>query len=167
MRLLSGGAITTFIATALADISPLEVEDVVGRILSQYYNCDVRHVGRSHDEGIDLIVIASDQPVAIQVKHRSRARKTAGVETIREFVGALVGSKFKKGVVVSTAERFTNEASSYASRATRNYCPINLVDLEHLRSMIAMISRDQQEEYVTRWAVAMKVVMDPRSTASR
>jgi hypothetical protein len=39
-------------------------------VFKDYFDCEVIHCGRSHDGGIDLILISADEPTVIQVKPR-------------------------------------------------------------------------------------------------
>ena len=60
---------------SLSTLKPRDVEILVGQLLSQYQKCDVRHVGRANDKGIDLIGFRGDSIGAVQVKHRRMDRK--------------------------------------------------------------------------------------------
>ena len=75
----------------LYDINPYKLEDLVGQVFSSYYNCEVKHVGKTGDGGIDLIMINSDSPILVQVKRRTKSEHIELVSPIREFVGALFG----------------------------------------------------------------------------
>ena len=135
----------------LKSLEPKAVEKVVGRILSQYHRCEVNHVGRSHDKGIDLIVVKGDVDIAVQVKHRYLSDKVQGVKPVREFVGAIVGEGFSTGLFVSTAPSFSKDASDYVARVNRNFVPLNLIDIRGLREIIGNISQAQWEVYEQVW----------------
>jgi len=136
---------------SLISLKPEEVERLVGEILCQYHECDVRHVGRSHDKGIDLIVIKGDTNIAVQVKHRIGSGKVESVSPVREFVGALVAERFTKGLFVSTAASFSKYAREYAAQVNRNFVPLNLIDIHELREMIRNISANQWSVYDKIW----------------
>ncbi|MCP4581532.1 MAG: restriction endonuclease [candidate division Zixibacteria bacterium] len=139
----------------LASLSPgKETELFVGQLLSQYMNCDVRHVGRSHDAGIDLIVIKGDEQAAVQVKWRKigRKRKSESVEQVREFIGAMLISGFKKGIFVTTDAAFSKDSQKSADKITRQYAPLNLISARELQEFLGVIVANQWREYKKQWA---------------
>ena len=138
---------------ALSDLNPKEVEVLVGQLLSQYFNCDVRHVGRSRDQGIDLIVVKSDSSIAVQVKHRSLsgAKGSESVIPVREFVGAMVGGDFDAGIFVTTHKIFSSPAKEYAINVTRNWAPLNLVTARELQEFMGTVKSNQWEEFESIW----------------
>jgi len=138
---------------ALEQLNPTEVEVLIGQLFSQYFNCDVKHVGRSKDRGIDLIVLKSDTNIAIQVKHRalSRKGKSEGVIPIKEFVGALVGDKYEQGIYVTTDEKFSPMAKEYAQKVRANWAPLNLVTARELQDFMGIFKTNQWSEYDSIW----------------
>ena len=137
---------------SLGELSSRDMERFVQRIFRQYYECDVHHVGRSGDRGVDLILVRADKPVAVQVKHRRVGGGAEGVAALRDFVGALVGEGFQQGVFVTTARRFTRPARQYADRVTRQFAPLNLVTVRELRELVGNLVYAQWEEYDRVWA---------------
>ncbi len=133
----------------LSTLSPKEVEVLIGEILCQYYKCEVRHVGRANDKGIDLIVVNSDSPIAVQVKHRSlnRKRKSESIIPVREFVGAMVGNNFNKGIFFTTDEKFSLPAKKYAKDVNINFAPIYLYTVREIKEFINNIIVNQWDEY--------------------
>jgi predicted helicase len=98
------------------------------------------HVGRVGDNGIDVILIMSDeQRWLIQCKCRQREGAVEGVQPVRELLGTLVASGEMCGIVVSTADHF----SYHAQRLSRKKAvvdagyQIKLVDEGILRQMLA------------------------------
>lgn len=136
---------------SLASLKPKEIERLIGEIFCQYHECDVLHVGRSHDKGIDLILVQGDTNIAVQVKHRTRLNKKEGVSPVREFVGALVAEGFTKGLFVSTAVNFSQYAREYVEQVNRNFVPLNLIDINEIREMVGNISADQWSVYDKIW----------------
>jgi hypothetical protein len=138
----------------LSDLSPVQIEELLGEILAQYKNCEVRHVGRTDDKGIDLILIQGDENTAVQVKHRSinRKKKSESVAPVRDFVGALVGRNYKKGIFFTTDEKYSNSAKEYAEHVSRNFIPLSLYTVNDIREFIGNI-------VLTQWAQYDKLMM--------
>src|SRR6185295_3758935 len=84
-------------------IEPSKFELLVGSILGDYFNCEVLHVGQPHDGGIDLILIAADEPVMVQVKRRARADRAEGIDVVKHLFASMLGRGH--GMVVTTAQR--------------------------------------------------------------
>lgn len=91
----------------LNQIKPHKLEQIVKDIFSDFYECNVFHVGGKNDNGIDLLVVESDSPILVQVKRRENPQKNELVKGIREFVGAMYLNGGKKGIYVTTAKNFS------------------------------------------------------------
>jgi hypothetical protein len=144
---------------ALDQLAPHQVEVLVGQLLSQYLNCDVLHVGRSHDKGIDLILLRADANIAVQVKHRLSTRKAGseGVRPVREFVGALVTEGYKEGgMLVTTDVRFSRDAEECATKASREWAPVNLVTVRQIQEFMGTFKSNQWLEFETIWEQAQR-----------
>ncbi len=94
----------------LYKIHPTKMEELVKHVFESFYNCEVYHCGKSHDGGIDLILINSDNPTLIQVKKRENPKSAESISTIRDFLGAILLNKAQKGIIVSTADHYTYES---------------------------------------------------------
>lgn len=94
----------------LYNIHDKKFEELVASILQDFYQVEVRVIGKRNDGGIDLVYVQNDEPFAIQVKRRLSADKIETVSLIREFLGALILQGFKKGKVVTTATKFSSGA---------------------------------------------------------
>lgn len=79
-------------------------------VFSDFYQCEVQHCGKSHDGGIDLFMICSDDPILIQCKRREKPNKIEPISAIREFIGTLFIEGKNKGIYVTTAKDFSREA---------------------------------------------------------
>ncbi len=85
---------------------------------ANYTNAEVSHVGKPGDGGIDVLLIeAKDEQWLIQVKRRGSQKPSEGVSTIRDILGAMVVKGVRKGIVVSTVERFSLKAQQDAVKA--------------------------------------------------
>jgi hypothetical protein len=135
-----------------------QFEITVGTILKDYMNCEVMHVGKTGDGGIDLIVIASDDPVMVQVKRRTRGSKSEGVEVVKELFASMFAASANKGMLVTTAQKFTKGAKNWVhlpALKDRNY-QIDLVNIDRLLDMIRANSNGENPV----WKSAMEDVSD-------
>jgi len=121
----------------LRSLSPKELEVVVGSVLRDHMDCKVRHVGGPGDEGIDLLLVQGKSTYAVQVKRRINAKKAEGVTVIRDLLGSLVLGKLKRGIVVSTAPRFSTAAEHATARTVFK---ISLYDYDSLIELVDLHS---------------------------
>lgn len=119
-------------------ISPTNFERFVADVFrANYSHTDVFHVGRSADDGIDVVFVAAEEERwLIQVKRRESPFASEGVATIRSLLGTMVVNDALKGVVVSTADHFTANAIETANRAAARGYEIDLVDRGKLDKML-------------------------------
>lgn len=99
----------------LYKIHPRKLEELVGSIFSDFFDCEVKLTAQTVDRGIDLLAIRGDANYLVQVKRRSKPSATERVEVIRELAGVLLISGEAKGIVVSTAKKFSKQAVSEAN----------------------------------------------------
>lgn len=100
----------------LRDLTPRELERLVASAFSDATGHRARHVGRSRDGGLDVLVLDGDPPLAVQVKRRAAAR-SEGPAVVRELIGALAYRGWRRGAVVTTAESFSDQAVETATAA--------------------------------------------------
>ena len=128
----------------LYKMNPTKFEQFVGGILKEFYDCQVLHVGKSSDGGIDLILIDSnDGKTPVQVKRRSTKSKTESVAIVREFRGAMLLHGYNNGLIVTTADHFSKEAVE-ASQPQLHHSirqKIELVDVRQLFDIMGLIGR--------------------------
>lgn len=105
------------IPSLVRHINPRRMEDLVAAILRGVLSCDVVHLGYSRDGGIDLLLLHSDDPIAVQVKRRTREDAVEGVSVIRELLGASLLSGHHRALFVTTAARFSRDATNAATKA--------------------------------------------------
>lgn len=99
--------------------------------------CEVQHVGKTADGGVDVVLITGGgSRTLIQVKRRALDTKHEPVSTIRELLGTLVLENGKTGIVVSTATAFTKPAVQAAADARRWGYVVELVDRGTLDRMV-------------------------------
>lgn len=120
-------------------VDPTYLEKLVGRIFaaSGHYS-EVTHVGRPDDGGIDLVLVDDGESTwLVQVKRRESAKASESVQTIRNLLGAMVLSDSKAGIVVSTADHFTQRALEASSRAGSKGYRVDLIDKHALDLMLS------------------------------
>ena len=120
-------------------IDPTKFEKLVVDIFRENLTaCEVFHVGKSHDGGVDAFFIDTDHKQwLIQVKNRESSRSGEGVKTIREMLGTLAVHGQIQGIVVSTADHFTTFAIREADMARKNFgLHLDLLDRGKLNRML-------------------------------
>jgi hypothetical protein len=110
----------------------LHLERLVQSVYRDVYaDCDVFHVGGPGDGGFDVLMIRREDPgesYLIQVKRRSSASSVEGVSVVRDLVGAMILEGATRGIVVSTADRFSGPARQAADKAARRRRYVELHD---------------------------------------
>jgi len=108
------------------------------------------HCGRSHDGGVDLIMIDSDNPTLIQVKRRQNPDYVESVSVIREFLGALLINRSKKGIFVSTSNHYSKETIKTIDMILKEniVTRFELVDFKKFTEMIGIIKSEKDEPWM-------------------
>lgn len=106
----------------LRNIESYKFEALMAACLRDYYGgCEVVHLGGSKDGGIDLkLVLAQGDPYLVQIKRRLNIEKPEPVTVVRELNGVLFRDGLTKGMVLSTAKRFTRGAIQEIAKAKLN-----------------------------------------------
>jgi hypothetical protein len=77
-----------------------------------------RHPPRPfRDGGLDLLLVQGETNWVVQVKRRRSAGRAEGVDVIRDLVGAMTLAQQRRGIFVTTADRYTRGARKTAARA--------------------------------------------------
>jgi Restriction endonuclease len=103
----------------IAYLHPNRFEDLVANILAGVFDCEVRQLGYTRDGGIDLLVLNSNTPVAVQVKRRGNLAATERVSGVREFLGAGLLQEYQHLMYVTTASRFSKDATLVAQKSEK------------------------------------------------
>lgn len=140
----------------LYSLDPKRFELLVGSILSEFFTCEVRHVGRSGDGGIDLIAVGADNPLLVQVKRRTSVEAVEGIEVVKTMFASMFAARANQGMIVTTAQRFTRGARSWARLPALRELgyEIELVDIRNLLSMVASFEDPPEpawHEALTAW----------------
>lgn len=126
----------------LYELDPARFERLVGQVLSALYDSPVIYTGRTHDGGVDLVLLETGGGhVPVQVKRRARGARVEGVSLIREFRGALLLKGWDKGIVVSTADHFSLFAEDAARPRPEHLVPqaVDLIDARRLLDILGVI----------------------------
>lgn len=128
----------------LYNIDPYKLEDIAQIVFSAYYDCEVKHVGKTGDGGKDLIIVQSDDPILVQVKRRANPEHIELVKGIREFVGTMYIEGANKGVYLSTAKEFSKGCIETVDKVVNNrkFDSFNLVNFERFCNMLGVVKKD-------------------------
>jgi hypothetical protein len=123
-------------------ITPIELEQVVAVTLGSLMKCEAHHVGRSHNGGIDVLLLRDGQiDTVVQVKRRTKPTAVESVSIVREFLGAMYYADSRSGVFVSTGDHFSKEAEKLATTSVvkRKVEKFDLVDCQKLIEMMQLV----------------------------
>lgn len=99
------------------EINSKKMELLVKSVFSEHFSCEVEHIGKSHDGGIDLLLVNSKSPTVVQVKRRRKLNHTEAVSGVRELLGATLLKESKNCIYVSTCSKFSDSAEKAASKS--------------------------------------------------
>ena len=134
----------------LNQIHPKKMEELVGSVFGDFYDIDeVRLCGKSHDGGIDLVLVQSETPIAVQVKTRRTPNKGESVAAVRDFLGAMTLRDFTSGIFVTTADRFSL-SSQNAARSILSKGRVSMFELVDRNRFLDMV-RETSTEKVEPW----------------
>ncbi len=126
-------------------INPQKLEKFVGEVFrANYSDCEVTHVGKPQDGGVDLLFVASDgREWMVQVKRREHPKRSESVTTVRNLLGTLLVENKFNGIVVSTADHFSYAANrAVAAVRSRGYT-VDLIDRGKLDLMLSPLLPDK------------------------
>lgn len=126
----------------LYDIDPYKFEKYVGSVFKDLFECEVYHVGRSGDDGVDLIMVVKEEPMMIQVKRRSSPEAVEGVNVVKLLFASSFGQMASRGAIVTTANRFSRNAKEWSKTPALVDIGFEcqLIDFNSLMSMINVIA---------------------------
>ena len=123
----------------LYQIHPTKFEELVGSVLKDHMDCEVHHVGKTGDGGIDLILVKAQKRFVVQVKRRTHPDSTEGIAPIRELIGAMILTGHKNGIFVSTSEKFSLAAKVAAVAVPAKTKEIERIELIDCPSFAAIL----------------------------
>ena len=129
----------------IRNINPRKFEELCQSVFYDHFACEVRLTGYSRDGGVDLYLVDSEQPCAVQLKRRGGA-VTEKVGAVREFLGALVEQGAMRGLFVSTADRFSLGArkAAHSPHLAQLGIKLDLMDYSGLRELFQERSLDNK-----------------------
>lgn len=113
--------------SVIYNIDAHKMEELVRSVFSDFYpSCKVKAFGKTRDGEKDgLLIDNSGKQSLIQIKRRTKANATEGVEALRALIGTTVIEDNVRGCIfVSTADHFSKPAKDYASNVINK----NIVD---------------------------------------
>lgn len=120
-------------------IHPWKLEDVVGKIYEDHFDCAVEMTKRTRDGGKDLICMDSEKrKFIIEVKRYSPQRRV-GIQMVDRFLGVLHREQLQRGIIVTTSG-FTRDALA-ASRllaGRKDQIELELHDADDLFSWLRL-----------------------------
>lgn len=126
---------------ALYSVHPRKFEELIADVFADFFSCEVELTAQTRDGGIDLYLLNGDEPALVQVKRRCRSDTTERVSVIRELAGVLLISGHTRGIVVTTAAKYSSQAEAEA-RATplseKGYS-IELITCDRLLQAVAAV----------------------------
>ena len=127
----------------VAALHPAKFEQLVASVFRDFFDCEVVHVGGPGDNGIDALAIIGSTTHLIQAKRRKSVGAVESVATVREFLGALIGARGRRGHLVTTASGFSRSARRLASSTSlrEHQIELNLVSFEDLFRMLSIANK--------------------------
>lgn len=127
------------------ELSPKTFEELVASIFkANHSDCEVLHIGRPDDGGVDVIFVdAAGSQWLIQCKCRQKKSSSEGVETLRNLLGAMLLADSTYGIVASTADHFTYRALQAKKRAREVGYFLRLLDRGKLNRMLDPLLPDR------------------------
>ena len=104
------------------EIDAHKMEDLVRSVFKDFFpSCKVKSFGKTRDGGKDgLLIDENGKQFLIQIKRRTHAMSTEGVEGLRELIGVKVLEDDVNGCIfVTTADHFSNPAQKYAQEVIK------------------------------------------------
>jgi hypothetical protein len=126
-----------------------KMEQLVASVFRDFFQCEVEEVGKSHDGGVDLILIKSDVPTIIQVKRRMSSKKVESVKEIRDLLGASMLTESRNCMFVTTADHFSKDAVNSRDIAIKVNAvdSFELFDCKRFLDMLNLTSKQINEEW--------------------
>jgi restriction system protein len=99
----------------IASMNKTAFEKYMAEVLENHFSCQVKHVGKSDDGGVDLWILENEEKTLVQVKNRE-LHKTEGVGTVRSLLGSMLDMDIYRGMIISTAKTFTEPSKKMVNR---------------------------------------------------
>jgi len=132
----------------LYNMNPKKFELYVGSVLSDFFECEVRHVGQSGDDGTDLIALIGDKPLLIQVKRRGTPGRTEGIDVVKLIFASAFARGVSDGMIITSAKKFSKQAFQWIESPKLKEVGFNftLADFNSLMSMIDAVLKKNDSQ---------------------
>jgi hypothetical protein len=123
------------------NMPPRDMERFVADIFRANYRCaEVVHVGKPGDLGIDVLFVdAGGNDWLVQVKRRERPGAVEGFDSLQRLLGTLALEGKVRGIIVTTAGRFSRPLFKQRARAEQRGFKIHLLDRGKLDRMLSPV----------------------------
>lgn len=121
---------------------PRDFEVFIAGTLAELFGCKAIHTGKSHDGGIDIILLGTSVgEIPVQVKRRTKPTRTESVALVREFRGAMLLNGYSEGIIVSNADHFSREAERISAPEHDHLAEqtIRLIDCRTLIDILGLL----------------------------
>jgi Restriction endonuclease len=136
---------------SLAHVNPRTFERLMADCLrDKFHPCEVIHVGGRGDGGVDIHLILSDTSrFLVQVKRREDINSIEGPEVVRELNGVLFREGEAKGIVITTASRFSAAAhlETKVRTPTSQTYDLKLFALDEIIDLLNLRPKDPYEPW--------------------
>lgn len=125
--------LTAELVEKIHEVDPYDFEKIVGDLLIKMGYSDLVVTQKSRDGGIDAEVSEDRlglEKVFVQVKRFAEANSVTAKQ-VRDFLGALSGSKIQKGIFVTTSS-FDKKAVELVEKSDKKVCLIAMDELAKL-----------------------------------
>jgi hypothetical protein len=125
---------------SLARFDPFRFEDLIAGCLRDYFgDGEIVKVGGRQDGGVDVKAFrTSRECTLIQIKRRADFAKSESVRTVRELHGVMLREGVPRGMIITTARRFSRQAEQERS-ATRKRLKHYSMDFFTLRDVVDLL----------------------------
>lgn len=133
----------------LYSMEPKKMELFVASVMEGVYDCDVHVCGRSHDGGVDLVLLNSETPTFVQVKRRHEGIKSESVFQVRHLLGATLLKGGSSCAFVTTADHFSREARRAATEAIKRTIvkSYELIDRKRFIEMLRLATPEPKDHW--------------------
>ncbi len=125
----------------LSRFDPFRFEALMAACIGDYFggDCQISLLGGRKDKGIDIKAVQANGLITlIQVKRHADFSKGESVQTVRDLHGVMLREQVFRGMIVSTARRFSPDARDEVARVGRNlsYYSMELLPLSDVVDLL-------------------------------
>ena len=111
----------------LTDIAPTALEQLVGAVFRDYFQCKVTHIGGPGDEGIDLLLVYdSEVRTIVQVKRRQHEQGLESPSVVRELVGTMIHSGVNHGLLATSSAGVSEKTENWTRSFPERYSHLKI-----------------------------------------